>query len=203
MIFFSCERSRERKEVALAIDCFDLQQHNQDNSGEGDQDEFMRNVKRFKPHLDPELDLLKVIRADSTSLTSQDLRIAANGGSFRLFSVDGAHTAAATLTDLTTAAGCLNPKGGILILDDVFNSDWPGVSEGFYAFMNQSDKGHEMIPFAIAYNKVFLIHRDFHQAALEHLKQCFPERKTSVLWGREVVIYEAGWIAAFHANDRF
>ena len=68
-----------------------------------------------------------------------------------MFSVDGAHTAAATRTDLGNAAACLT-EGGVLVIDDVFNSDWPGVSEGFHSFMSASDQ--QLLPFVIAYNKV-------------------------------------------------
>lgn len=41
------------------------------------QDEFMRNVKRFKPHLDPELDLLKVIRGISISAEKSFVQVIA------------------------------------------------------------------------------------------------------------------------------
>lgn len=48
--------------VALAIDCFDQQQWNVDSSGEGDEGEFRRNVRRFAPDGDPQLQRLRVLK---------------------------------------------------------------------------------------------------------------------------------------------
>jgi hypothetical protein len=50
---------------------------------------------------------------------------------------------------------------------------------------------------------VFLVHREHHADLLEHLVARLPPRKTVELCGAEVAVYEGGWIAAFHANDRF
>ena len=70
---------------------------------------------------------------------------------FRIFSVDGSHTAEATRVDLANAAACMVP-GGVIILDDVFNPDWPGVAEGLHAYM--AEPSQPLAAFAVAFNKV-------------------------------------------------
>jgi len=97
--------------------------------------------------------------ADSTRLTPEEVRAAGGGGGFRLWSVDGAHTAAATAADCALGAAVL-ALGGVLIVDDVHNADWPGVGEGFHAFMaEQRTAAAPLVPFAVGLNKVRSRHR--------------------------------------------
>ena len=128
----------------LAIDLFDQQDLNVDNSGKGDRDIFLRNVQRWAKDATG----VVVLAADSTSLTSAD--VTDRVGAVRLFSVDGGHTAQIVEHDMTVAAGSLAP-GGIIIGDDVFHPSWPGAAEGTLAFL---DKTLGIVPFAICFNKV-------------------------------------------------
>jgi cephalosporin hydroxylase len=62
-----------------------------------------------------EPDRLQVIQGDSRTMTAEDVLARAGSGGVRIFSVDGSHTAEATLADVTTAAGALAPGGVIVI----------------------------------------------------------------------------------------
>ena len=70
-------------------------------------------------------------------------------GPVRLFSVDGGHTEEIVATDMRTAEQALVP-GGIVVADDVFNAEWPGVSVGTLRYL---DAGGTLVPFAIGFNK--------------------------------------------------
>src|SRR5690606_31954832 len=102
-------------EHAYAIDVFDSAL-NVDHSGDGNREIFEANVRRYGG-------AYTVLQTDSALLTPDRLpRI-------RIFSVDGSHTAAMTEHDLRLAAQTLE-LGGIVILDDYFNEQWPDVSVG-------------------------------------------------------------------------
>ena len=51
------------------------------------------------------------------------------GGPLRFFSIDGGHLSHIVKHDLETAALSIT-DGGVIILDDYFNPEFPGVSEG-------------------------------------------------------------------------
>jgi hypothetical protein len=91
------------------------------------------------------------------------------GGKPRFISVDGAHTAAALLSDLMISEQIL-AGGGIVAIDDVMNPHAFGVSEGTYRyFLNRDRQG--LVPFAFGANKLYTAHhRDVkrcHEAAWE------------------------------------
>lgn len=144
-------------ERAFAIDVFDDQHLNPDNSGRGDLHLFRDNIAKFADSND-----IKIIRKNSLELTRADL-YASNQGSVRLFSIDGSHTAKHTLSDLTTSSQLLSPSG-LIILDDFYNSDWPGVQEGFHRFLQRSKD--RLAPIAYGNNKLFLCHEDYHEGYL-------------------------------------
>jgi len=83
-------------ERAVAIDVFDGG-GNVDNSGEGDRRIFERNVTRHGG----DLSAIDVIQASSLELDR--LGFTGQGRRFRLFSIDGGHTAEITCSDLRVA----------------------------------------------------------------------------------------------------
>jgi hypothetical protein len=114
-------------ERSVAIDLFEDQSKNTDGSGEGNRQKLLANLQRFA-----DLDRVVIRQADSIEIDAGALlRLA--GGPCRLISIDGSHTPETTAHDLATAEGALS-DGGIVILDDVFNEMWPGVSEGLHIF---------------------------------------------------------------------
>ena len=126
---------------AYAIDVFDSAL-NVDRSGDGDFEIFEANMRRFGgAHTS--------LKMDSAHLTPDRLP------PIRLFSVDGAHTADMTEHDLRLAAQTLE-GGGVVILDDYFNEQWPDVSIG----ANRVIADGTLFPFAITPGKLLLTNCD-------------------------------------------
>jgi hypothetical protein len=144
---------RRDHERAFAIDVFEDQQLNTDNSGRGDLSRFKDNLRLYASGVD-----LEIIKKDSIQLTRGDF-YRGKRSNIRLFSVDGSHTADHTFSDLTTAAQLLT-EGGLIFLDDFYNPDWPGVQEGFYRFLANSSI--DVAPFAYGNNKIYLCKKAYH-----------------------------------------
>jgi hypothetical protein len=145
-LFILLDLLRRPGESAVAVDLFDLQHLNIDRSGEGDRQVFEANLAR---HSSGPANV-RIHSADSTTITADDL-IAWAGGRYRLFSVDGGHSAEITQNDLALASQVL-ADDGVLILDDYFNARWPGVSEGTCRFL-LTDPDLESI--GSGFNKMF------------------------------------------------
>lgn len=146
-------------EKAVAIDLFEDQHLNVDNSGSGDLAKFRRNLER---HADSTR--LVLHQGSSMDLSSAVLTRLADGP-LRFISVDGGHTAEITAHDLATAETAI-AEGGIIVVDDVFNEQWPGVGDGVRRYF---ERRPNLVPFAIGANKTYFCrpsHRDiYHDAA--------------------------------------
>ncbi len=134
-------------EKGFCVDVFGKQELNIDRSGRGDEDIFLNNLKKYGI----DKNLLHVIKSSSHRVSSDD--IVKYVGPVRLFSVDGGHTAELTYNDLVLAENSLAEEG-VIILDDFFNNDWPGVSEGGHRFL--SERKNRMTVFSISKNKTFI-----------------------------------------------
>ena len=135
-----------------ACDVFEQQSKNVDGSGFGVKSYFLKKCGEFGIVAD-EIDLFVG--------SSIELPIHFRQGTerFRLISVDGGHTRQITFNDLTIAAENLSP-GGIIILDDVTNYNWPGVIDGMLSWLLVYHR--EFAPFFVGHNKVFLAERQYH-----------------------------------------
>ena len=180
-------------ERAIGIDLFEEQERNLDGSGRGDQARFRRNLELNAP----DAARVRVIAADSLRLGHADI-FQAIGGPVRLFSVDGGHAAALTHHDLLTAASALC-EGGVLILDDYFNEEWPGVSEGTNRFLSGTPP-RPLVPFAIGGNKLLLTtsttHADRYVAELSKAnvaadvgRRIRVHQKTTEFFGHKVLCF--------------
>ncbi len=99
---------------------------------------------------------VKLLSKDSLDLNSQDLAgIVSDYGHFALFSVDGGHSPLHSAHDFMTASRLTSGKG-IIIVDDIFHPDWPGVTEGIYTALDS--KGSAFVPMFITRKKLFLCH---------------------------------------------
>ena len=134
-------------ERSFAIDLFDRQDENIDKSGKGDMQRFLENLKACTD--DPE----RCVIIAENSLHIQPQRIMSEVGKVRLLSVDGGHYEEAVASDLRLAQACL-VGGGVAIVDDFFNHDWPGVAAGTSAFL--LDKECALFPFMAGPNKLYL-----------------------------------------------
>ncbi len=138
-------------ETSFAIDIFEDQHLNVDRSGRGDRSAFESNASRFGRSMD------KAIVIQASSLALDGAQLAQQVGPVRLISIDGGHTAECTRNDLNLAQSLLC-RGGVAVLDDVFNAGFPGVATGLAQYVLQ-DSGR-LAPMAISPNKVFLTEPD-------------------------------------------
>ena len=129
----------------LAIDCFDAQDANTDNSGKGDLAAFRANLNAWVP--DRKID---IIARDSAEVRRNMSEHGLSG--LRFFSVDGAHTKSMTRNDLEIADTSLEPYG-ICVLDDFMNAWWTGVMSGYFDFCRDN---HDLQPVALIPNKLVL-----------------------------------------------
>jgi hypothetical protein len=133
-------------ERAFCIDVFDEQELNPDGSGRGDELVFRRNLTA---HAKSSADI-GVIRASSARVSAR--QILDSAGRIRLFSVDGGHSAELACNDMLLAHETLAPEG-VILLDDYFEREWPGVSDGTQRFFRE--RRPDLVPFAIGVNKVY------------------------------------------------
>jgi len=174
---------QDASERTVAIDIFDNQDLNIDQSGKGNLSVFRRNIQRWgNPRT------LVIHQGDSTKL-SADTLIQLTGGGARMFSVDGGHTESIVLNDMRLAEAACVP-GGITIADDVFHESWPGVADGTHKYLAE---GGQLIPFAIGFNKVFFTQPEYAARYREALTDHFSKRyllfvKQSTFCGHDVLI---------------
>ncbi len=116
--------SREKLSVC---DLFGMQEGNVSRSGNGDLDAFNQNMQPVKTSGVS----INVFQKNSAELTATEI-----GRTYRIFHVDGGHNPDEALVDLTLAAEC-TIDSGIIILDDPFRAEWPGVTEALIRFLDQ------------------------------------------------------------------
>ena len=160
---------RQPGERAVAIDVFEDQHLNVDYSGSGNREIFLSNLAKHAVDMS---DLI-VHKADSLSMQSSDLAGLSGDRGYRLFSVDGGHQVANVTHDLSIVGEVLSP-GGIVVLDDFFNPDWPGVNEGLFQFLANS---HSLAPVCYGDNKLFLSRAAEQKDWLEWVRRNCPPQQ--------------------------
>jgi methyltransferase family protein len=174
--------SRERD---LAIDIFADQHLNQDKSGRGDLDRFLKNLRQFGG--DPAT--VQILQKNSLDISPNEIRAAV--GAVALFSVDGGHTAQCALNDLRLAEGALH-DAGVVILDDFFNEVWPEVCVGALDYFR--DPSSRLRPFAITPNKLYLCAPAYNPFYRTEMQKRFPPHthdKDVVMFGETVSVMGA------------
>jgi hypothetical protein len=137
-------------ERSYAIDVFDNQELNIDNSGSGSLSIFKQNLLKYDRHRGANV---AVILADSLSADFMELI----DQPVRLFSIDGGHTVEHTISDLKKAQLRLHSQG-VIVLDDILNHHWLGVIEGAVTFLQTRPT---LVPVAIGLNKLFMVNLSF------------------------------------------
>ena len=204
---------RKQDEKCIAIDCFENQTNNVDESGVGDYTKFRKNMTQaceamkatgsfsWDGGVDSGLPSFIVpISKDSTKMSKETDFNEDEDGPVRIFSIDGSHTLETTLKDLKLAADeCLDKKG-VVILDDCFNPDWPGCISGLAKYLSTSG---QVVQFAIAYNKVYLCAPSLVETYQESITRDsnVAVRKRAHLFGYECIVCKHGWLHTFHGND--
>lgn len=133
-------------EVLGVCDVFGAQELNVDRSGEGSRELFLHNVAAHASLAPPRL---RVFAKRSSELT-----VAETTPDCRLFHIDGGHRPADVVNDLGVAVQAL-AADGVVVVDDVFNPSWPGVSEGVYAYLAQQPDA--LAPIVIGGNKAYFV----------------------------------------------
>jgi Methyltransferase domain len=140
---------------AAAYDLFENQSDNVDDSGRGDKAVFLENLGRHGGNAE------QIVVRSCNSLHLRPADVLADAGPVRIFSVDGGHTPDITASDMALAEATLSP-GGLLILDDFFNPQWPGVAEGATRYLISG--ASRLVPVCIGGNK-FIFTNDAASAA--------------------------------------
>jgi hypothetical protein len=133
-------------ERLIAIDVFDDQHENVDNSGEGSREAFLRNMALFAPGKSAE-----IIQESSLDLYTAGWQ-RSRAASIRFFSIDGSHTREATVNDLKIAEETVK-LGGLVAVDDILSTHWLGVVSGVFDYLSG---GGSLLPFAMIPNKLLL-----------------------------------------------
>ena len=131
-LFFLLALSRQVGEKSLAIDLFEDDEKNTSAR-------FGGRSRAFSTHaasLNVTLESAEVQKADSLTLTSDD--ILRRVGRVRIFSVDGGHLYHHVANDLPLAFSTLAP-GGVIVVDDFCNSEWPEVTSATYDFVRAQE----------------------------------------------------------------
>mmetsp|Transcript_15409 Transcript_15409/g.39165 ORF Transcript_15409/g.39165 Transcript_15409/m.39165 type:complete len:234 (-) Transcript_15409:62-763(-) len=191
-------------EAALAMDCFaEDQGANVDGSGYSaavpSAAEFSRLLERSVPQ-DNLRQRAIILQCNSATVSPAELQslLPADTCGVRVFSIDGCHTAEATASDCALAAAMTAP-GGVLMLDDVFNPHWPGVSSGLMRFLQEHPSGFK--PFFIGFNKVLLCRAEDHPQFLAHAAALPSHCKLAAYMGAQVSVHRQGWLTAMYGND--
>ncbi len=169
-------------EQSYAIDIFDDQYLNVDQSGAGSLAAFKSNLKNFDVHQGSNT---KIISGDSTD-SGLGLDEIIGLGSMRFISIDGGHTAQHTINDLKLA-NKLVANQGVVILDDITHQHWLGVIEGVCSFLNTTPT---LVPFAIGLNKLFLCKFSFQRYYFELFSNSSLKSKDVKFFGFDIVALE-------------
>lgn len=148
-------------ESLRVCDLFGEQGRNVSRSGGGDRAVFEANFAR--------------LASAGTDLTvyaqrSSDLSRDTIGGGYRFFHIDGGHHADEAVGDLQLAAAVTQPPG-VLVLDDPFRPEWPGVTEAALDFLRTRGDYRAVL---VGFNKLIFTHADHaadYQAAFDDERQ--------------------------------
>ncbi len=135
-------------ELLYVNDIFDMQYLNQSKSGCGaNLSDFTNNIAKLTSNYG----FVKLLIKDSSGLSLADVR-----GTMRIVSIDGGHSTEETYSDLVFATSVLS-EHGIIIVDDIFHRDWPGVKAGVDRFLNDYN---QMVPLAVFFNKLIIVYKN-------------------------------------------
>jgi hypothetical protein len=164
LFLFLLNTLRNDDEVCFAIDVFDEQRLNVDCSGGGSLSVFLSHLETL---VASQRRAFKIVQRDTMSFSIIDVVNLFGSKGVKFFSIDAGHTVQHTSNDLTLAQEVLVP-GGIVALDDYMSVHWPGVTEGFYRFMNFQNR--RLKPFLYFQNKLFLTTVSEHGMCLQQFR---------------------------------
>ncbi len=164
----------------VAIDVFDQQEFNVSGSGMGDRARFEQNMKLFYR----DLSFLEILTQVSNTLRPDSL-----GRNFSFCHIDGGHSRQETFDDLCLCWEIALP-GAMIVLDDYFNQEFPGVCEGAVQFW--SAKPAALSPIAVGFNKVIFQKNPSPVDLNAMRKALYPQltAKEITMWDQPAVNYQ-------------
>ena len=161
----------------VAIDLFDQQHLNVSGSGMGDRARFEQNMRLFYP----DLSFLTTLTQSSSTLTPDSL-----GRGFSFCHIDGGHSRQETFQDLCLCYEISLP-GALIVLDDYFNPQFPGVCEGALQFWGA--RPNALTPVAVGFNKVIFQKNPASVDLNATRKSLFPQLQPGkvTMWDQQVV----------------
>lgn len=172
-------------ECCIAIDVFDKQELNVDDSGCGDIRLFAKNLRKYDIK-----SKVTVISKSSLEVRPEEIcprKKVYNSMPVRIFHIDGGHTVVHVMNDLFLAERVCHPAG-VVVVDDFLHPKWPGVTEGINRYFLQVVHNFILFPFAYGNNKIYLSRYEWRDKYMELFGLAFPgcERKLVKLWGFNV-----------------
>jgi hypothetical protein len=143
-IFFS-HLLKDDEQLSIC-DIFDNQIGNISISGQGNQTIFSNNYDKFSK---------KKLKQVFTCLSS-DLKPLEIGNSFRIFHIDGGHNCNEALSDLILGSQVIT-EDGLIVLDDPFRPEWPGVTEALIEFLKTYP---DFAPLVVGFNKLIIVRKE-------------------------------------------
>jgi SAM-dependent methyltransferase len=145
-VLLACMAQPGRESLGIC-DLFGDQSENVSASGGGDQAIFKENIRKLS---------LPALEINTFWKNSQNLKIQEIGQNFRFFHVDGGHNCNEALSDLKLAALVILPEG-VIVVDDPFRPEWPGVTEAIIRFLDQHD---DFTAILVGFNKLILVRKE-------------------------------------------
>lgn len=139
-------RMTRSDETLCVCDIFEDQAANVSASGAGNRAVFERNIATIAPGA-----RTQVFQTRSSELTPEAI-----GGPYRFFHIDGGHLREEARADLELAASVL-AHAGVIVVDDPFQPEWPGVTEAILEFCGNRP---EFEPVALGFNKLVIARRE-------------------------------------------
>jgi hypothetical protein len=156
-------------ERVVGIDLFeDRQAENLDSSGLGSLGITRANLSRYAESVSVEC-----VTANSFDLTADQRALLAGA---RMFHIDGGHFLEVVLNDLEVAQRALGP-GGVIIIDDYWNSLFPEVHEAVHRYF-AAGTVLKAVPFMTGRNKIFLAHQSHRDRLLQYMKGQLPRERS-------------------------
>ncbi|MBY0569554.1 MAG: class I SAM-dependent methyltransferase [Hyphomonadaceae bacterium] len=167
--------------TSVALDVFDAQHLNIDQSGRGSHSRFQENLKLFDRHGGENV---RALEADSTTITPEEVLACAGGRRFKVISIDGGHTAEHTISDLQLSKAVLAQEG-FIVVDDILNRHWLGVIDGVTQYLRTRPS---LWPLAIGHNKLVMCRMSAWARHRDSFANLCDIRKSSRLCGYEILV---------------
>jgi len=167
LFLFLLNTLRNENEECFAIDVFDKQHLNVDNSGGDGRGSLAMFRSHIKTLMAAQHRFFRIVQRDTLSFSTAELADLFGRSGVKFFSIDAGHTVQHAFNDLYLVQEVLVP-GGIVALDDYMSVHWPGVTEGFYRFMNFQNR--RLRPFLYFQNKLFMTTVSEHGSYLQEFR---------------------------------